>query len=496
MTNRLDLGAVRLDGGFFLTREKWQAKPYNDQYEDSSYSHCITYRGSPRTLRAALLEVIRTARRKVFLASFFLGDQELTEALREAAERLRGGVYVISAIDDRSLRRGLKGLEDEPDRDAAEGKRFEELCRAGIYVRGHENCHAKFVVADDEIALVSTANFTTRALDVTGEAGVLVRDPAQAERLSRLFARLWHTGCTWEIPPVPPDGTYTAGRRSPQPWESRVRQPPEGADARIIWTDDSEQHVLTHLLSIIDGARDALLLATWNLNSLTQDPSLLLDPIRQAAARGVRTRVLVRTFNDRPRHRAEATALAEAGVEICADRETHVKGAFADDDAGAIFSANFDADHGLTSGVEVGCRLDGTPALAQARQYLRHLMDFADSTFSPDCTQRVLHDRLLGRWQAMWPLANEIEVAADDLCWHTLVRECERGPVLFTGQPDEIELLAGRMTWALRSDGAGAPLRLKASGERSNAADGLAEQWLQRKGSGPRGFCPAILTRR
>ncbi|WP_157255016.1 phospholipase D-like domain-containing protein [Nonomuraea typhae] len=489
MTDRIDAGEVRLGGGFFLSRPGWRATPYTEEDDTASYSHLVTYRKSPRTLRTALLELIGSARRKVFVASFFLGDQELTEALRQAAARLRGGVYVISAIDESSLSRGLKGLEDEVGKDAAEGKRFDELCRAGIYVRGHENCHAKFAVADDESALVSTANFTTRALDVTGEAGVLIRDRPQAVRLGRLFARLWHTGCTWEIPSVPPDGIYTAARRSSQPWQAAVPQPGDGPGAGIIWTDENEQHLLRHLLSIIDGARSELLLATWNLNTATQDPALLIEPIRRAVARGVRTRLLVRTFNDRPAHRAEALALAEAGVEVCGDRETHVKGAFADVDAGALFSANFDAVHGLTSGVEIGCRLDGTPALAPARGFIRHMMDFADSEFVAEARQRDLHDRLLGRWHTGWPLGEEVNVLAREECWAALVKESEYGPLLYTGRPEEVRLFAGRTTWTISDN------RLTRSAERRHSAGALLDQWLQRKGEGPRGFCPAVLTR-
>jgi hypothetical protein len=44
--------------------------------------------------------------------------------------------------------------------------------------------------------------------------------------------------------------------------------------------------------------------------------------------------------------------------------------AIADRRHGALFSANFDTQWGLTSRVEVGCRLDGTSALSETVRYI------------------------------------------------------------------------------------------------------------------------------
>jgi phosphatidylserine/phosphatidylglycerophosphate/cardiolipin synthase-like enzyme len=47
--------------------------------------------------------------------------------------------------------------------------------------------HAKAVVADDELVLVTSANLTEAALDRNIELGLLVRDPALAATVSRHF---------------------------------------------------------------------------------------------------------------------------------------------------------------------------------------------------------------------------------------------------------------------------------------------------------------------
>ena len=102
--------------------------------------------------------------------------------------------------------------------------------------------------------------------------------------------------------------------------------------------------------------------------------------------------MLLRPRRNLSRHLDEATELAKSGVEIYGDRRTHVKAAVADERHGALFSANFDFEHGLTSGVEAGCRLDGTPALNDTTRYLRHAIDQANLVHAVRPTHRDLDE--------------------------------------------------------------------------------------------------------
>jgi phosphatidylserine/phosphatidylglycerophosphate/cardiolipin synthase-like enzyme len=73
------------------------------------------------------------------------------------------------------------------------GKRLPEVYYdpRAMVLGGQRAClHAKCVVIDDEVAFVTSANFTEAAQDRNIEAGVLMRDPRSARSLTGQFASL------------------------------------------------------------------------------------------------------------------------------------------------------------------------------------------------------------------------------------------------------------------------------------------------------------------
>ncbi len=502
--DELDLGRIRTPEAFFLLDDD-RITPFvaGSPDGDGDYRHCFTYRGSDESIRTAAVELIRTAKHKVFVASFRIGDPHILNALFEAVDRLRGGVYVITAFTDATLRRGLAELEDLDAADiAAQKKRFDELTRRGIALRGHEQCHAKFLLVDDTAALVSSANLETSALadrprqkPATGENGVVVTDPTEVDRLGRFFTRMWFSGCTWQAPP----GTeYALHRRTPTP--SPATPGPATGSPAVIWTSTGEPGIRTALHEIIAGAQDELLLATFSLAGIRECPELLLEPLRRAMAkRRIDVRLLVRARNNIADHRADTAALAALGVRIHPDSATHAKGAIADGRLGALFSANFDAHHGMFDGVETGVRLDGHPALREARRYFLHAMDHADRRYVDQPSQRQLNAALGAHWQNRWPHPDRLTVTAGPEEWRTLADAADTGPVLF--QDDgTLRLYAAGHSFTLTSAGDGSPHRLTAERSAQTAQERLHGWYSARSrragDDGTRGFCPAHLVRR
>ncbi|WP_432904030.1 phospholipase D-like domain-containing protein [Micromonospora matsumotoense] len=483
MTELLDLGALRVPGGYFVHRaDAPHRTPFKPSDERAGgYRHSFTYAGGGSTSRSDLVELIESARRKVFVASYFIGDREVREALCRAASRLHGGVYVISAMTDKDLQRAINEIGDAERIDSQiERKRFEELTQHGIAVRAYEGCHAKFAVVDDRIALVSSANLTTAGLDRTGENGVVVDVPEVAERIARFFAALWH-GSRWEMAMT---GQPTVGERVAQS-RPAVLPAPDLDQAGPIWTRHTEHHIAATIRRLVRSASRELLLATFSLDGMSGRRELLLADVQAAVERGVTVRMLLRGRNHVPTHFADAATFAELGVQLYPCTLNHAKGVIADGVRGALFSANFDARHGLDRDVELGMRLDDTPALAEAARYFEHAIAERDLDYVRRPTAAVLAERLYSYQVSAWPLGEQVTVLAGDADWARLVDTAE-GPVVFSGAADEgLALYAGHRSWRLTATGSG-PMRLVGVAERQRvAATERLVQWLTEKG--PRG---------
>jgi phosphatidylserine/phosphatidylglycerophosphate/cardiolipin synthase-like enzyme len=492
-------------GGFFVDRRDPPARtpfaPVPDG--DAEIRHCSTYAGGGSTIGTELMSILESATEKIFVATLYLGDAQVRKALLAAANRLRGGVYVISALDDKGLDQAINKVDDKTGiDDQIELRNFRELTRHGVYVRGYPGLHAKFVVVDDRVALVSSANLVTRSFERIGENGVVLTEPAAVTTLARLFGRLWQES-RWEMPPdtehYSVEETRGAGSRI------KVSAP---AGNGPVWTyADGGYTIAGALHDVIEHAEADLVLATFSISNMAQglprmvaQPELLFEPVRRALDRGVRVRMLLRARNHVRASRVEAAAFAEAGVEIYGDWLTHGKGVIADGRRGALFSANFETEHGLTGGVEVGMRLDGTPALAAALRYYEHVMAETDVEFVRDTRLDDLAERLdpEERYLNRWPLPRTVEVRTDDASWGRLAEQ--DGPALYERVAGRsITLYSGRYRWSLApADGRPWTLTYPDGSGNARPAVEVLDGWLTARGKPAktvRGLCPVTLVR-
>ncbi|TWJ24729.1 phospholipase D-like domain-containing protein [Micromonospora endolithica] len=393
MTRPIKVGEVDPSTGTFQKGQLSSVPIRAESCDDAGQQVVFSYRGSEPNIRDTVVELIDSAREKVFIASFRLGEDDLLRSLLDAVDRLRGRVYVITAWNDRSLARGLAeldlvSLEDTEADDSgsieAQKKRFHRLTKAGIYVRGHVDCHAKFVVVDDRRALIGSANLETSALTgtvnrpVTGELGVLIHDQARILEASRFFARLWHESSE----EARPGFAYALRQRKPVLPLPQLPAVQINATGSIIWTHSNRSLIAETIRHIISSAESKLDLATFSIAGIADEPYWVLDPLKSALDRGVRVRLLVRgrTF---PAHMQELDNLASVGVEIYGDSLTHAKAVIADGRQGAIFSANLDMRLGLLGSVEAGVLLPvGSSAVTDAQRFLDHSIDHSDMTYT------------------------------------------------------------------------------------------------------------------
>jgi phosphatidylserine/phosphatidylglycerophosphate/cardiolipin synthase-like enzyme len=499
--NVIDLSLNRVEGGFFLLNGLRNPQPFEWPLENGDSFHFVgTYQNSGAPIRDCLIKLIREATHRLFVASFMLGDENVIAELLQAAERLKGGVYVITALDDKSLRKGLSEYEEsEQSKPEERQKNFRRLTMGGIYVRGHGECHAKFAVADDQVALVGSANFVTNAFEWTNEANILIRDQLQVRQAARLFTSLWYGGCKWE---VPPGQAYTVSERTTTEPPSRPDKPTEPSN-RLVWTDGGDEtHLLQTIQEVAGLAREQLVLCSYSMVGMRENPHLVFDHIKQAVDRGVAVRLLIRQRNAWPDQMNDLLVLDDMGVEIHADTRNHAKVAVADRSHGVIFSANLDANHGLDSGVEVGVRLDDPHALSHLNDYLEHMFTNANTTFVRNPTIGELDGQLAARWCKKWPLrfGNRIMAPQEIAKIETFLHAAEKGLCLYerTGDEDEVLLYAEDTSAVLAGANTAEEMRIIRVEESTPAIQRLQE-WLcsvRRRQSGKpsrRGFCPASI---
>jgi len=135
---------------------------------------------APEQRRRTIIALIRGARRRLFLSIFRCDDDGVLEALGEAVRR---GVHVQAIVTGRA-------------RDAASELNLIERFLAVHGIEVHRQIeaikyHAKYIVADDEKALVASLNFTAKCFERTCDFMLTTTDAVVVSGLTELFSADW-----------------------------------------------------------------------------------------------------------------------------------------------------------------------------------------------------------------------------------------------------------------------------------------------------------------
>lgn len=148
--------------------------------------------GTIRRTKQGLLEVVRSARSRLWVVSYILG-MGADEVVVAMEERAAAGVDVKILVDHRT-EGGPQSLARLAERAGG--------CRLFVWPDQHReikpgifaNLHAKCAVADARRAFVSSANLTGWAMDYNLEVGYLVTGGASPRLLEDYFERLVDEG--------------------------------------------------------------------------------------------------------------------------------------------------------------------------------------------------------------------------------------------------------------------------------------------------------------
>ena len=135
---------------------------------------------APAARRRRVLATIRAARRRLVLSIFRCDDARVLQALAGAAAR---GVSVCAIVTPRA-KAGARRLDRMSGWLGVHGV---EVRRGASWTK----YHAKYIVADDRVALVTSLNFTSKCFARTCDFLLVTSDPVVVSGLSALFAADW-----------------------------------------------------------------------------------------------------------------------------------------------------------------------------------------------------------------------------------------------------------------------------------------------------------------
>jgi phosphatidylserine/phosphatidylglycerophosphate/cardiolipin synthase-like enzyme len=131
----------------------------------------------------ALVRLIDHTQQTLFVECYILSDRQIIRALERASAQ---DVKVHVLLEPHPL-----GMGTQPQRVA------DELRAAGIGVRWTRPAfaltHAKFMVADDRVAAIASANFSHAGLHGNRDLVVIDREPADVRAASAVFRADWDT---------------------------------------------------------------------------------------------------------------------------------------------------------------------------------------------------------------------------------------------------------------------------------------------------------------
>jgi phosphatidylserine/phosphatidylglycerophosphate/cardiolipin synthase-like enzyme len=377
----LSLGQQRISGTYFIPRDLVGGVSHQVQETGHRWITHVATDDLTRTahIRSALIESIRAAREKVYFCSFLFADDAIVAALCEAAQRLRGGVYVLAALQNH-LR--FEAMEPEGELTEQEQKfqrraqqhvdHLNRLAEAGVWVRSTNDCHAKFCVVDDAVAIITSANATEEAYTKNPEDGLVVQDGLVAGELGRLFAHVWLHLADLESQP----GTLLNVRTRPlgpvRPWRPLTHK---GAVSLVATLRRQEDALLQAALQVLDGAQTRLTLASYSLVGMENHPVGLA--LERAIKRGVEVDLLLQPKNHSAAQRATCqwlTGIRHGGVRLHGHSRTHTKSLVADGRDVLLWTGNLDSAHGWEDGIEVGLRIQDSGVAQAIEAWVREVI--------------------------------------------------------------------------------------------------------------------------
>lgn len=299
-------------------------------------------------LRTQIIQLIAQAKQHVCVCSFLLADAKVEEALIAATDR---GVRVYLLTSAEMKLKTSEGEDWGRDDEIRElHKKMLERLSGNVYLRSSGHFHAKYIVADGVNGIMTTCNFTTKALLENPELGVRLNQ-TESQQAWKLFQYQFWEGSEKEmLRKGTLDGVQPQGRF--------VDYEPEHP-VRCSFSTGKPSLLLKECLDMIQNAKKSITVTSygWGNKDITK-------AIGERVNSGINVSIIGRN------HRGGAQTehlqrFKEMGCDVYGLPLIHAKSVLVDagtpNARGMVMSANIDA-MSMGASHELGICLDGKDA--------------------------------------------------------------------------------------------------------------------------------------
>jgi len=342
--------------GHWKSSDEAASLPWSSQFVLVNSPECVE-------LTDRLLAAIESAKKTLWVASPFIDDDRFVQSLvRAKARRVR--IKVITDIRNNRGRgkqyvtRGFQSESEEATKFDAHQSCIRELARARISCRSPTHYpHFKLIVADDRIAMLSSANLTQNSLggnaNSSVEVGLAVDRQDQVDQLLLLLSHLWNS-CPFSLILNGNDVSFEqhgSGEQIAAVANVAARQ------GLLVNSPGEGFFSLTKaIVAAVDNSLSGLIFASMSFFETNLVPQLE-DAVLAALARGVQVTAIIRPEHFREEEKngkypdPSTKRLIESGLQLRGVTGLHAKGLLGDQSEGLVFSANINP-FSLTGGRE------------------------------------------------------------------------------------------------------------------------------------------------
>ncbi|UPT70977.1 MAG: phospholipase D-like domain-containing protein [Flavobacterium sp. JAD_PAG50586_2] len=332
-------------------------------------------------LKSEILKLLEECSDVIKICSFIITDDDIYNVLLDKAKKSKTAIFILTQLDESKLQNSsgdMEYLTEEELQDNSKQKHFshiQKLYENGAHVRTSDSAHAKFIIADRKIGIITSANLTTPSLSENTESGFHLADE-DVMVLDHLFDSIFLKGTNF-------NKFLVANSEKTMAVQSKLtiklKDLPDINNSNLRYTYEKlTTNLYQELVGIITAADKFLFISTYSIVGLHLLPEFT-SAIERANQRGVEIKIFCRGMNYRTDHLLGSTILKELGCELYADYLNHSKGIISEKSA-MIFTANIDGNHGLKNGFEVGYILSEQQRL-EFLNFHKYLISISDYIF-------------------------------------------------------------------------------------------------------------------